>query len=133
MDASEGDEALNFALERPQDFVLKPQREGGSFNLFDADLRKKLLEMRHSEERNGWILMDLIVPIAQKNILVRCGQAAVCTEVNAEVGIYGLILTSEDETLINGAAGSLVRTKPTEEKEAGILDGHGCFSSLFLY
>lgn len=44
------------ARARPDDFVLKPQREGGGNNLYGEDLRSALAEMS-SAERAAFILM----------------------------------------------------------------------------
>ncbi len=39
MDADEdGDEAVKMALENPEEYVLKPQREGGGNNVYGLDI-----------------------------------------------------------------------------------------------
>lgn len=136
MDSCEGDGALQAALERPHDFVLKPEREGGSNNYFGEDLRKKLSEIRDSEDRNSWILMDRIVPAVQKNFMIFPGvegsELTKLVDVTTEVGIYGTTLSRGDEILRNEVTGYTVRTKLAESNEVNIITGSGCFDSLYL-
>jgi glutathione synthase len=53
------------AVERPQDFVLKPQREGGGNNLYGEEMVHALTTMTPSE-LSAFILMDRIRPPEQR-------------------------------------------------------------------
>ena len=55
------EEAIQSALARPSDFVLKPQREGGGNNLYDEEMVQALKTMT-VEERATYILMEKIKP-----------------------------------------------------------------------
>lgn len=62
--ALENDDAATLAviacaLERPLEFVLKPQREGGGNNLWQAEMQEALRRMK-KEERAAYILMKKI-------------------------------------------------------------------------
>lgn len=56
-----GEEAIKRALAHPEDFVLKPQREGGGNNLYGDEI-VKMLKDRPVEERAAYILMERIKP-----------------------------------------------------------------------
>ena len=55
-----GDESYQKAIANPERFVLKPQREGGGNNVYGADIKPFLENIKNSEERNAYILMDRI-------------------------------------------------------------------------
>ena len=74
------------ALARPDDFVLKPMREGGGNNLYRAELHAALLRM-DAAERAAYILMERITPPAYDNILVVKGVPCLTPAVS-ELGIY---------------------------------------------
>ena len=53
-------------MANPEKYVLKPQREGGGNNVYGEDIKPFLEKIRHSEERNAYILMDRIHPPVTK-------------------------------------------------------------------
>ncbi|KAJ1865177.1 Glutathione synthetase [Coemansia sp. RSA 989] len=86
--SSEGQAAFSMAIEDPSRFVLKPQREGGGYNSYGEDI-PKLLNSMSSEERRGYILMDLIRAPEFSSVLLRNGEL-VAADVVSELGIYGI-------------------------------------------
>jgi glutathione synthase len=60
-----GEEATKRALERPEDFVLKPQREGGGNNLYGDEMVRALQTMTQ-DEKGAFILMERIRPPEQE-------------------------------------------------------------------
>lgn len=131
-----GDKAVKMALDAPDRFVLKPQREGGGNNLYGEDIRKKLMSCTENKERSAWILMDKINPPVQQNYLIRPNQdyeknSALC-DVVSEMGIFGIILCDGDEILINKQVGHMMRTKLTSCNEGGVHAGDGVLDSPFL-
>lgn len=87
------EDKFNKAIENPENYVLKPQREGGGFNVYGNDIKPALLSMRESEERYAWILMDRIRPLVQANYLVRPGNPVDTTQdIVGELGIFGVII-----------------------------------------
>lgn len=61
------------ALENPDAYVLKPQREGGGNNYYGAELRTKLSELVADEsgEREAFVLMKRIRPFTFNALLYR--------------------------------------------------------------
>ena len=73
--------------------MLKPQREGGGNNVYGAEIATKLSAIKDSQERTGYILMDLIEPHVQPNYLLRPGQGEPqLVQAAGELGIFGYIL-----------------------------------------
>lgn len=92
-----GDKNIDWALkENTSNFVLKPQREGGGNNIYGEKVREALLEMKNSQERSGWILMDRIIPPVQSNYLIRPGESVnnvlALKDVVSELGIFGVVI-----------------------------------------
>ncbi|XP_025204827.1 glutathione synthetase-like isoform X2 [Melanaphis sacchari] len=131
-----GDKAVKMALDAPDRFVMKPQREGGGNNLYGEDIRIKLMSCMKSKERSAWILMDKINPPVQQNYLIRPNQDyeknSTLSEVLSEMGIFGIILCDGDEIVINEQVGHMMRTKLTSCNEGGVHAGDGVLDSPFL-
>ncbi|XP_059598486.1 glutathione synthetase, chloroplastic isoform X2 [Vitis vinifera] len=81
------------AIERPEVFVMKPQREGGGNNIYGDDVRETLLRLQKegTEEDAAYILMQRIFPNVSPTFLMREG---ICYKDHAisELGIYGAYL-----------------------------------------
>ena len=82
------DDSIAAAIENPEHFVLKPQREGGGNNFYGQDIPKKLKQMS-SLERGAYILMQRIFPPAQNSILLAKGGQIKSSKALSELGIYG--------------------------------------------
>jgi len=91
-----GDAAIELALKNPNNYVLKPQREGGGNNIYGEEVGRALERMRNSDERSAWILMERINPPKQKNYMVRPnlkdGKKAIYTDFVSELGIFGVVI-----------------------------------------
>ena len=103
-----GDKNFAKALACPDKFVLKPQREGGGNNVYGEDIKPFLEKIRHSEERNAYILMDrihppvtkasissaamLVMSVSSQNYMVRPGAEPTLVDVISELGIFGYVL-----------------------------------------
>lgn len=120
--------AVADAVEHPESYVLKPQREGGGNNLYGEALRAKL---QAGGELGDLILMQRILPPVNKSIMVRLGKATE-TETLSELGIYGTYLRKGDELLLNREAGHLVRTKAATSDEGGVAAGFAVLDSPYL-
>lgn len=119
----EGEKNAALACDDPEKFVLKPQREGGGNNFYGQKVRTALQSMS-PQERSAFILMDRIRPsITPKCQIIRSSQVK---EINAlsELGVYGTILAKGDEILLNERVGWLLRTKPEESDEGGVVSGY---------
>lgn len=80
------------AIENPEKFVLKPQREGGGNNLYGEEIKATLCPIRSSVERTAFILMDQIHPKPYKNYIIRPDKQLEVDNVISELGIYGIVI-----------------------------------------
>jgi len=124
-------EALARLAKNPDDFVMKPQREGGGNNIYGKDIPPFLSKLT-DKEKEGYILMDLIRPEIQNSTIVRDGKAE-DFKVISELGIYGIYLSDKnDKPVINEQGGYLLRTKSSSSNEGGVASGYGCLNSPLL-
>jgi glutathione synthase len=120
--------AKEAAILQPEQFVLKPQREGGGFNLYGEELRQCLKNLP-TEAGNAYILMERLYPPMSPGCGLRSGKLWQGQVVH-EIGQYGILIAYGDRILTNQAAGYLVRTKLGEMNEGGISAGYGHLNSL---
>lgn len=115
-----------------QDYVLKPQREGGGNNIYGKAIPRYLKSIPESRWAS-FILMELIKPDAQRNLILRNGQIEE-GRVISELGVYGACLWNQEsaEILHNEEAGWLLRTKGDKSEEGGVAAGYGCMDSVSL-
>ena len=119
---------MRLAREKPSEYVMKPQREGGGHNYFGDELSTALGSLSRSE-RASFILMQRIRPRHQPAALVRDGVATIGPAVS-ELGVYSALLTSGPGLVVtNKAAGHLVRTKIEGVDEGGVAAGFAVLSS----
>merc|ERR1712241_1590138 len=76
-----GNKNFEKALSNPTKYVLKPQREGGGNNVYGEDIKPFLENIRDSDERNAYILMDRIQPPVTTNSMVRPGKEPMMVDV----------------------------------------------------
>ncbi|KAI9383089.1 hypothetical protein POPTR_013G026800v4 [Populus trichocarpa] len=121
------------AIERPDLFVMKPQREGGGNNIYGDDVRTNLLRLQKegSEEDAAYILMQRIFPMVSPTFLVREG---ICHKDHAisELGVYGAYLRNKEKVIINEQCGYLMRTKVSSSNEGGVAAGFAVLDSIYL-
>ena len=118
------------ALADPTSFVLKPQREGGGHTLWGDEL-VHLLSSASPAQLAAHVLMRRIHAPASSAAGVRHGQV-VQFRGTSELGVFGVHLSDGHTTLINAAAGYLLRTKFATSHEGGIAAGHGFLDSAVL-
>ncbi|KAI7493905.1 glutathione synthase [Hortaea werneckii] len=139
LDTSEaGQEARKLATnpDTAARYVLKPQREGGGNNVYRNAIPDFLKTLPESHWP-AYILMEMIEPPAQSNVIFRNGEmqqgGVIC-----ELGIYGACLwrsgetDGEREVLQNFEAGYLLRTKGSGSEEGGVAAGFGSVDSACL-
>ncbi|KAL5136008.1 Glutathione synthetase, chloroplastic [Glycine soja] len=121
------------AIENPELFVMKPQREGGGNNIYGDELRETLLKLQEagSEEDAAYILMQRIFPATSPAILVRDGNWDK-GHVISEAGVFGTYLRNKDKVIINNESGYMVRTKISSSYEGGVLPGFGVVDTVYL-
>ncbi|NXA39819.1 GSHB synthetase, partial [Eudromia elegans] len=128
----EGDKVAARAIAAPDNFVLKPQREGGGNNLYGEELRHVLEKIKDSPERTSYILMDKIKPQPSKNYLLRSHSPLKVSECISELGIFGVYVRQGKEMVMNESAGHLLRTKAIEHADGGVAAGVAVLDTPFL-
>ena len=134
-------------------FVLKPQREGGGYNIYGDDMVKALKEdavvavegddatgkrivTRMGGKLGGHILMERLNPPVQRAALLRRGALEGVDDSISELGCFGTILmgSSDDVTTAhhNEYSGFLLRTKFCNVDEGGVASGFATLSSPYL-
>ena len=115
-----------------QNYVLKPQREGGGNNTYRGAI-PSFLKSVPEEHWGSYILMELITPPPVHNIILRNGKLEM-GGVICELGIYGTCVWNHKtgEVLHNEEAGYLLRTKGDKSEEGGVAAGYGCMDSIAL-
>ncbi|KAG0243011.1 hypothetical protein BGX31_011327 [Mortierella sp. GBA43] len=126
----EGLAAYEAAMVNSDDLVMKPQREGGGNNIYGKDIQK-VLKTLTEEQRNAYILMDIIRPPVTKNVLLRKGEIQRANVVS-ELGVYGIYLHDGQKIVRNDNGGHLLRTKGVESNEGGVAAGFAVIDSVLL-
>lgn len=148
-DSPLGQKGYELAMKSPQNFVLKPQREGGGNNVYREDIPKFLADLENKADskegavakRQAYILMSLIKPPAGLgNYLVKAGTsgAVLAKDTVSELGVYGAVLfenasgNQEVKVKHHESGGYLLRTKGRESDEGGVAVGFSVIDSPFL-
>lgn len=131
--SEEGKLAKKLAFEQPQNYVLKPQREGGGNNVYKENIPAHLKSLPENEW-GAYILMELIHPPTHKNKIIRNSEVY-HEEIVSELGIFGTVLFNEENGDIraNDNAGHLLRSKFSTSDEGGVAAGFGCVDNVYLY
>ena len=144
-------ESIALASAHPERYVLKPQREGGSNNIYKNDIPPALAAMAERDaerakhgpvsvhEHEAYILMGLIqTPQHRGTLLLRPlasgelpGGATHARETVSELGIYGAALFGPD-MFVDHSGGFLLRTKSSESNEGGVAAGYSVIDTPLL-
>lgn len=132
-DSEQGKLAKKLIQERPQDFVLKPQREGGGNNIYKEEIPDFLAKL-DEKDWGAYILMELITPPTHKNKLIRNNEIYQ-EDIISELGIFGSIVFDEvkGDIKYNENSGFLLRSKFSSSNEGGVAAGFGCVDGIYLY
>lgn len=149
-DSPLGEKGHQLALEKPELFVMKPQREGGGNNVYRHDIPPFLSQLEKEAEKEGkggvakraaYILMSLIKPPSGLgNYLVKAGGgngAVLAKDTVSELGVYGAVLfedrgREEMKVVHHESGGFLLRTKGRESDEGGVAVGFSVIDSPLL-
>ncbi|KAF0983555.1 hypothetical protein FDP41_010620 [Naegleria fowleri] len=131
-------EFIRDAFEHPDDYVLKPQREGGG-NLVYGETMKNYLDIllhhpnheQYAAIKYTYILMRKIKPQLHQKDIIRQGQVS-SGDCISELGIYGIFLGDGKEELKNTHAGYLLRTKLASFQDGGVASGVASMDSIYL-
>ncbi|KAF1891915.1 hypothetical protein Lal_00036262 [Lupinus albus] len=121
------------AIERPDLFVMKPQREGGGNNIYGDAVRETLqnLQKAGSQEDAAYILMQRLFPKISAAILIQNGSLHKENTIS-ELGIYSTYLRNKDKVILNNQSGYLMRTKVSSSDEGGVAAGFAVLDSVYL-
>ncbi|KAL9393192.1 hypothetical protein Peur_012477 [Populus x canadensis] len=129
----EDSDIIRKAIERPELFVMKPQREGGGNNFYGDDVRTNLVRLQKegTQEDAAYILMQRIFPSVSPTFLVCEG---ICHKDHAisELGVYGAYLRNKEKVIVNEQCGYLMRTKVSSSNEGGVAAGFAVLDSIYL-
>uniref|UniRef100_A0A914H118 glutathione synthase n=1 Tax=Globodera rostochiensis TaxID=31243 RepID=A0A914H118_GLORO len=122
------------AIEHPEKYVLKPNRECGGNNFYDEKLADKLRDLPQNE-RASYILMQKLYPTTFKNYFLRPFNEPKLSTVVGEMGIYGTLIGNKLDGSVqhNVQSGHLLRTKLAGVNEGGISVGTGVGDSPYLF
>uniref|UniRef100_A0A8C5CQN2 Glutathione synthetase n=1 Tax=Gadus morhua TaxID=8049 RepID=A0A8C5CQN2_GADMO len=119
----EGDKTVAMAMANPEQFVLKPQREGGGNNFYGSEICRVLEEARGSSKRTAYILMDKVRARASVNYLLRRGAPLQPSQCLSELGVFGVYVRQGTDMVMNECVGHLLRTKSSEHADGGVAAG----------
>jgi glutathione synthase len=119
-------------LRNPDDWVLKPHREGGGNNFFGPDIVEQLQKMSEVGFE-AYILMEKIRQSVFDSVRMVEGQAISCRVVT-ELGFFGRAFYSGADTsaTFNVADGYLLRTKDESMDEGLVLGGFSFLDAVKL-
>ena len=120
--------AAEWLSKHADDYVLKPQREGGGNNYFGNDILKLLPSIK-KEEQKAYVLMEKIQAVPHSSLQVVNGQAETLNCVS-EIGRFGICFAENGEVKNNLDAGYLVRTKARNTNEGGVCAGFACLNTI---
>ena len=135
-ESTDTQEIIEQAINNPDDFVLKTQREGGGNNYFGEDIPKIL---SGKDNLSQYSLMRRIRPIEYESILLKSSRVYVSKCV-AEIGVYGVLFVkhrvddkdNHNEILTNQDVGFLMKTKGSSTNEGGVCAGYSCIECMYF-
>ncbi|XP_040290879.1 glutathione synthetase isoform X1 [Bufo bufo] len=128
----EGNHTVKIALENSDQYVLKPQREGGGNNIYGDEIREVLERVKDSTECTSYILMDKIKPQPVRSCLLRANSKVKVSECISELGMFGVYVRQGDKMVLNEGVGHLLRTKATEHADGGVAAGVAVLDNPYL-
>ncbi|KXT11699.1 hypothetical protein AC579_6987 [Pseudocercospora musae] len=110
-----------------ENYVLKPNLEGGSHNIYPPSIEPFVSQLPPSQH-SSYTLMELIRPPPCTGILMTPGEMY-AGEVVSELGVLGTCIWNRrsGEVLRNDVAGWTFKSKPAEINEMSVVKGYGCF------
>jgi len=125
--------ARELAIAHPDEWVLKPQREGGGNNLYGQEMVRRLEGMQ-PEESPAFIVMEYIRPAAFHSVRMVEDQV-VEGPCLTEFGAYGAYLMEPggmESPVLDQDLGYLLRTKDHQSREGLVIGGFAALDVLAL-
>jgi glutathione synthase len=117
------------AKREPENWVLKPQREGGGNNFYGEELRRILCE---DSCLSQYVLMERIKPQPMPSLLMKKAGVVEQHDVCSELGLFSAYFASGNEEIHNNVGGAMLRTKAFSSAEGGVCAGHGVIDTPFV-
>ena len=128
----ENREAIQDAIEHPENYVLKPQREGGGHLIWGEDIKKILTnEVEPEEGKDGLILMTKIVAQQYPSVHVIDTKPTELPSIH-EYGVFSSVLGGDEEVYQDHVFGHLFKTKDSTSMEGGVCAGFACLNTAYL-
>lgn len=114
------------------DYVLKPNLEGGSNNVYGDDIPEFLSQVDMQQTWDSYILMQKINAPLVGGVLISSVSGYQGPTVS-ELGVLGTCIWRRDdlgqglEVLENSQSGWTFKTKPCDVEEMSVVKGYGCF------
>ena len=111
-------------------FVLKPQSEGGGNNHYGEEVLEKIKEF-DTETLKSYILMERIWPGVATGIFFD-GADISLDQVISEFGVYSWFLGDDEKICKEGSGDILLRSKLKDTTEGGVNTGYSYIDSVLL-
>ena len=110
----------------PEKYILKPMREGGGNNITGEKLKELIPENENeiSDLIKNSVIVDKIDSYIHEGLVIRDEKIKMQNSIS-EYSAYGIILTNENNIIMNKSVSFLVRTKSQDSVEGGIIEGAG--------
>ena len=133
MNSENQKELIKKIFENLNNFVIKPQKEGGKNNYYGEQIKNLLPEGENepNEILKNSIIMEKIFPPEYETIMLKNDEMKI-EKVVSEFSVYGVILSDDTKYYLNKSVGYLVRTKEVGENEGGIMSGAAAVDIPFL-
>ena len=133
MNLEEQKELYSKIINNLNDFVIKPQKEGGANNYYNEQIKNLIPEGENepNELLKNSIIMEKIKPPEYETMIIK-NDEMVIEKVVSEFSVYGVILSDESKYYLNKSVGFLVRSKEASQNEGGIMAGVSAIDIPFL-
>ena len=123
-------ELVDDAIKHPENYVLKPQKEGGGNNYFNEEMREILIK---KENIKSFLLMTKIDAPVLQTYMIRKGKLTYTPSIT-ELGIFSFFISNSitGEIILNEVDGLLPRTKQADCNEGGVNAGFAVIDHLLL-
>lgn len=129
-DEGEQEKVIGLCRASPKDYVLKPNLEGGGNNIYNEKLIE-VLEGSTPLERKKYVLMKKIRPFLNHTVMFR-RKLVECSDVITELGIFGGILSVDNQIIRNVTGGCLLKSKVPTSEDGGVVAGFAVFDCLMI-
>lgn len=126
------------AVNDPDSWVLKPQREGGGNNLYGQELKEALSGSLDPTDLAQFVLMERMNPVPRPALVLdsplteQCGTVVplLLEEAVSELGLFSIYLPHSQN---NSVCGHLLRTKDKSVREGGVNAGFAFLDTAALF